>query len=91
MFGTTIATRWFEQRRGVVLGIFAGGNATGALIFCRPSDRSSITSAGGRAPTFFRASRCAYPLILLVVRERPSDLGLPPTAPPRSTRRFPRV
>ena len=92
MFGTTIATRWFDQRRGLVLGIFAGGNATGALIFL-PAFGQIIDHVGWRPCAYILSTvaLCLIPLVLLVVRERPSDLGLPPygatevdaTLPPR--------
>jgi MFS family permease len=78
MFGTTIATRWFDARRGVVLGLFAAGNATGALVFL-PMFGQIIVRVGWRPCAFILAgvALTLIPLILLVVRERPSDLGLP--------------
>jgi MFS family permease len=78
MFGTTIATRWFDSRRGVVLGLFAAGNATGALVFL-PMFGQIIVRVGWRPCAFILAgvALTLIPLILLVVRERPSDLGLP--------------
>src|SRR6202042_1643836 len=33
VFGATIANRWFERRRGLVLGILTASSATGQLIF----------------------------------------------------------
>jgi MFS family permease len=92
MFGTTIATRWFESRRGVVLGLFAAANATGALVFL-PLFGQIIAHVGWRPCAFILAgvALALIPLNLFVVRERPSDLGLPrygatevdPTLPPR--------
>ena len=76
-FGATIATRWFEQRRGLVIGIFSAGNATGALIFL-PLFGQIIAHAGWR-PCAYILSAVALsmiPVILLVVREFPSELGL---------------
>jgi len=92
MFGTTMATRWFDERRGVVLGIFAAGNATGALVFL-PMFGQIIERYGWR-PCAYLLSCVALALIVLVqlvIRERPSDLGLPryggttvdTTVPPR--------
>ena len=37
VLGATIATRWFVQRRGLVVGMLTASNATGQLIFCRSS------------------------------------------------------
>ncbi len=78
MFGTTMATRWFETRRGLVLGIFAAGNATGALIFL-PLFGQIIERFGWR-PCAYILTCVALSLIVLVqlvIRERPSDVGLP--------------
>ena len=33
VMGATIANRWFEQRRGLVLGILTASSATGQLVF----------------------------------------------------------
>ncbi len=78
MFGTTMATRWFDARRGLVLGIFAAGNATGALIFY-PLFSQIVVHAGWRAcaQVLACAALALIPVVLLVIRERPSDLGLP--------------
>ena len=37
VMATTISTRWFTARRGLVLGIISAGNATGQLIFLMPA------------------------------------------------------
>ena len=77
-FGATIATRWFEHRRGLVIGIFSAGNATGALIFL-PLFGQIIAHAGWR-PCAYILSAVALtmiPLILVVIREFPSELSLP--------------
>jgi MFS family permease len=78
MFGTTIATRWFDARRGVVLGLFAAGNATGALVFL-PLFGQIIERVGWRPCAYILSciALLLIPLVILVVRERPSDLGLP--------------
>ena len=78
MFGATIATRWFDERRGLIMGVFSAGNATGALIFY-PAFGAIVEHLGWRACAYVLATvaLALIPLILLVVRERPSDLGLP--------------
>ncbi len=78
MFGTTMATRWFEERRGLVLGIFAAGNATGALIFY-PLFGYLVEHFGWRAcaHVLTGAALALVAVVLLVIRERPSDVGLP--------------
>ena len=79
MLGTTIATRWFEARRGVVLGLFAAGNATGALVFL-PLFGQVIARAGWRpcALILSGTALALIPLVLFVLRDRPADVGLPP-------------
>src|ERR1700683_1308506 len=37
ILATTISTRWFTARRGLVLGLLSAGNATGQLIFLMPT------------------------------------------------------
>ncbi|MDB5040213.1 MAG: ybfB [Candidatus Eremiobacteraeota bacterium] len=77
-FGTTMATRWFQASRGLVIGIFSAGNATGALIFF-PIFSQIVQHFGWRTQAYVLAGMALamIPVILLVVRERPSDLGLP--------------
>ena len=33
VLAATVATRWFNHRRGLVMGLFAASNATGQLVF----------------------------------------------------------
>jgi predicted MFS family arabinose efflux permease len=77
-FGATMATRWFQASRGLVIGIFSAGNATGALIFF-PIFSRVVDRFGWRTEAYVLAcmALAMIPVILLIVRERPSDLGLP--------------
>ena len=77
-FGATMATRWFQARRGLVVGILSAGNATGALIFL-PLFSRVVQHFGWRTQAYVIAvmALAMIPVILLVVRERPSDMGLP--------------
>ena len=87
MFGTTMATRWFDARRGLVLGIFAAGNATGALIFF-PLFGQIIVRFGWRPCAYILAcvALALIPLVLWSCASVPSDLGLPRFGATRSTR-----
>jgi MFS family permease len=78
--GATIATRWFADRRGTVMGLFAAANATGQLIFL-PLFGVIIASAGWRWCSLALAAVCLVlaPFFVLTVRE------YPPNAPPPST------
>ena len=77
-FGATMATRWFQERRGLVMGILSAGNATGALIFY-PLYSRIVDAYGWRTQCYVLAAiaLAMIPVIVLWVRERPSDLGLP--------------
>lgn len=46
VLGATVAARWFNQRRGLVVGILTASSATGQLVFLPSSPVSPIASAG---------------------------------------------
>ena len=79
VFGATVANRWFVRRRGLVLGILTAGSATGQLVFlpllANLTDRHGWRSASW---TVSLAALAVVPLVLLLLRERPSDVGLLP-------------
>jgi sugar phosphate permease len=74
-----IATRWFTARRGFVLGIMSASVATGQLIFL-PTFASVTTAYGWRATVLLIACvvLLAVPLVALLMRDRPADVGLAP-------------
>jgi sugar phosphate permease len=74
-----IAARWFRVRQGLVVGVLTAANAAGQLIFL-PTLASLATQAGWRAMSFALAGIVAVfvPLIALLMRDRPEDLGLAP-------------
>ena len=79
VLGAIIVNRWFEERRGLLMGIFSASNASGQLVFL-PALGVIVSGPGWRACAFTIAAVAALliPLTLLLLRERPSDLGLPP-------------
>ncbi len=79
VLGATIATRWFAQRRGLVMGLLSASTATGQLAFL-PLLASLTASHGWRAALLLvcGAILLAAVVVLLLMRDRPSDLGLPP-------------
>ena len=91
VFAATIANRWFETRRGLVTGILTAAGATGQLVFL-PLLASLTDSHGWRSAswTVSLAALAVVPLVLLLLRERPSDVGLLPygatVAPPLPVR-----
>ena len=87
VFGALVANRWFTKRRGLVVGIFGAAWATGQLVFL-PILARIIEHQGWRYASLGVAvlSAALIPLVALVMRDRPSDVGLAPygadTMPP---------
>ena len=79
VLGATIATRWFVARRGLVVGVLTASTATGQLVFL-PLLASLTERLGWR--TALALVCCALAVsataVLLLMRDRPSDLGLRP-------------
>ncbi|MFG1381196.1 MFS transporter [Xanthobacter versatilis] len=87
VLGATVATRWFAQRRGLVLGLLTASTATGQLVFlpllARLTEVLGWRSALGLVLAMLLV---AVVCVLLFMRDRPSDVGLLPygasVAPP---------
>jgi len=78
VLAATVATRWFNHRRGLVMGMLAASNATGQLVFL-PLIAHLTTNYGWRMTLVFVACMLAVVALLasLFMRDRPSDLNLP--------------
>jgi len=78
VLGATVATRWFDKRRGLVVGLMTASNATGQLIFL-PLLASLAENIGWRAALTFVVSilGAAFVLAALFLRDHPADVGLP--------------
>src|SRR5271167_3447446 len=78
VLAATVATRWFNHRRGLVMGMLAASNATGQLVFL-PLIAELTTRFGWRAALVFIAAMlaCVALLASLLMCDRPSDLNLP--------------
>ena len=90
VLGATVATRWFSQRRGLVVGMLTAATATGQLVFL-PAVSQITEHYGWRWAVVMMCGFIAFAalLVALLMRERPSDIGLrplgetgPATAPP---------
>jgi MFS family permease len=78
--GAMIANRWFAERRGLVTGMLTASNATGQLIFL-PALAWIVGAWGWRyaaGTAAVVALTVVLPLVLLVIRDRPYDIGLAP-------------
>src|SRR4051794_8482326 len=86
-----IASRWFKERQGLVIGLLTAGNAAGQLIFL-PTMASLATSVGWRAMSLTLAASVLVfiPLVYWLMRDRPASVGslaygeTEAGAPPRS-------
>jgi sugar phosphate permease len=78
VLGATIAERWFVRRRGLVLGILTASSATGQLIFL-PLLANLSVHFGWRAVSLTVAliALLMAPIAALLLRNRPSEIGLP--------------
>jgi predicted MFS family arabinose efflux permease len=79
VLGATVVSRWFVTRRGMVMGVLTASTATGQMLFL-PLEAHVVEHYGWRMVTVLVASVLALllPLVALLVRDRPSDLGLLP-------------
>jgi sugar phosphate permease len=78
-FVATVATRWFEARRGLVTGVLTAASATGQLIFL-PVVAQVTTTHGWRWASLIVAAAAlsVVPLVLVFMRNHPQDKGLTP-------------
>lgn len=86
-FVAIITGRWFVRHRGLVTGVLTAAGATGQLVFL-PLIASLATHHGWRTPAVVVAglALAVVPLVLLFVRDYPSDVditayGAPPGSP----------
>ncbi|SEB72902.1 MFS transporter [Bradyrhizobium erythrophlei] len=79
VLGATIATRWFVARRGLVIGMLTASVATGQLAFlpllATITERYGWRVALGLVCVMLGVAAFA---VLMVMRDRPSDVGLRP-------------
>ncbi|MEJ2887125.1 MFS transporter [Actinomycetospora aeridis] len=75
-FVATVTGRWFVARRGLVSGVLTAAQAAGGLVFL-PLMASLAGSVGWRFASLVIAAGAllVVPLVLLFLRNRPSDVG----------------
>jgi len=78
--GATVAARWFEARRGVAMGIAAGGMSAGQLVVIPLA--TALTLWFGWRMSFFWLGVgllvCVLPIAFLLVRDDPEERGVRP-------------
>jgi predicted MFS family arabinose efflux permease len=74
-----VSNRWFDSHRGLVVGMLTASSATGQLVFL-PVGAWLIERFGWRMAVIpvFAACALAAVLVLLLMRNRPNELGLTP-------------
>lgn len=91
VLGAAVATRWFVARRGLVVGLLSASVATGQVLFL-PAFAALSEAWGWRIALGLLLAMLAVAtvIVLLLMRDRPSDIGLLPygaTEPPAETPR----
>ena len=79
-FQTTgvIVARWFEKKRGVAMAVLVSGGSVGGLVFV-PFLSYLLIEVGWQAAwiiTGLIALLIGIPLLLIVVKSKPDDIGL---------------
>jgi len=83
VLAAVVATRWFDARRGVVLGALSAANATGQLVFL-PMLARVVEQYGWRAAALIVAGVAVlvFSVVLVFMRDRPEAIGLRPYGQP---------
>ena len=79
VLGAVVSARWFTARRGLVVGLLTGSAAAGQLVFL-PTFAAITAHFGWRTTVLIVAvvALCVIPVVWLLMRERPEDVGLAP-------------
>ncbi len=77
VLGAVVVARWFERRRGLVMGVLTASTATGQLLFLPLLAELAVTR-GWRSVSLATAAAVILliPPVALLLRDRPADLGL---------------
>jgi predicted MFS family arabinose efflux permease len=83
VLGAAVATRWFTERRGLVMGLLTASTATGQMIFLPALATVSAAEGWRAAPLVVVAATLALvPLVAWLMRDDPRDVGLRPYGEP---------
>jgi len=79
VLNAVVSNRWFEQRRGLVMGLLTASSATGQLVFL-PIGTWLIEHGGWRSALLPVMASCVLVALLafLLVRDHPQELGIAP-------------
>ena len=79
VFASTVASRWFVARRGLVTGALTAATASGQLVFLPLLSRLA-EGVGWRwvGVTIAIGALSVVPIVVIFLRDRPEDMGLLP-------------
>lgn len=79
VLGAAVANKWFTARRGLVMGVLTASTATGQLVFL-PWLASATEGGAWRIAAWIvvGATLAVVPVIWLLMRDGPRDVGLRP-------------
>jgi predicted MFS family arabinose efflux permease len=79
VLAAVVVNRWFEERRGLVLGLLTAANATGQLVFL-PFLAKLTTAHGWRSAVYFVAGMAilVFGVVFFWLKDSPADIGLRP-------------
>ena len=80
VLGAAVANRWFTEKRGLVMGLLTASTATGQLVFLPMLAKAVEVNSNWRAAPWIvtGATLLAIPVIWLLMRDGPRDVGLRP-------------
>lgn len=83
VLGATVATRWFVERRGLVIGMFGASTSAGQLIFV-PLLMLMATSMGWRTSSLILGAiaLATFVPVLIFMRNDPADVNVAPLGAP---------
>ena len=84
VMGAVVAGRWFHARRGLVMGLLTGSAAAGQLVFM-PLLATLVVAQGWRVAVLVACALALtmVPVVALLMRDRPADVGLRPYGQPK--------
>jgi predicted MFS family arabinose efflux permease len=90
VLGATIVQRWFVTRRGLMMGVLTASAATGQLVFL-PIMATFVVADGWQPVVLVIAlvMLAIIPIVALVMRDRPEDIGVLPYGADPATPRPP--
>ena len=83
VLGATVVTRWFVERRGLMMGLLSASAATGSLVFL--PGMAALAEAGGWRPvvlTVAAVMAVLAPLVWFLLPESPAAIGQTPYGAP---------